>query len=197
VGCEEDADDGSRFDLSKNRETEGSLRCVAARSCLPRKLPLPGTFARGGTGRRKKRAATSVGMTVGCLLRRLSKARGAGGLRRAGFRSPVLEPVLSLQRPRFRKSKPGAPVLKFRLAGSRSRLKYRLSPPGLAPSEKLRAISSRQTLASRSSRRAVVAPAIVELGCCSSLFELPQVAFPGRLARWCIVRLTPSPRAYP
>ena len=28
------------------QETERSLGCVTARSCLPRKLPVPGTFVR-------------------------------------------------------------------------------------------------------------------------------------------------------
>jgi putative endonuclease len=56
-------------------ETERFLDCVAARSCLPRKLPLPGTFARG-TGREERRAATSFGMTVGCLRVRLLEALG-------------------------------------------------------------------------------------------------------------------------
>jgi hypothetical protein len=40
--------------LTKPTPAEGSLRCMAARSYLPRKLPLPGTFARG-TGHRKNR----------------------------------------------------------------------------------------------------------------------------------------------
>jgi hypothetical protein len=44
------------------KAAEGSLRCVAARACLPRKLPLPGTFAQEEWD--EEGAATSVGMAL-------------------------------------------------------------------------------------------------------------------------------------
>jgi hypothetical protein len=40
-----------------------SLDCVAARTCLPRKLPLPGTFALEERDAKANAAATPFGMT--------------------------------------------------------------------------------------------------------------------------------------
>jgi hypothetical protein len=47
------AEHNGAAELGAPAETEGSLRGVAARSCLPRKLPLPGTFAQGNGPKKK------------------------------------------------------------------------------------------------------------------------------------------------